>query len=172
MQSVLVIFVVVILASWAAATVALQLPWVRPRLRSSGFSILIPEYRFFAPVPAQGDFHLVFRDTYADGTVGRWTEVCRLQPRHFTDALFNPYKRERKAFFDCVISLSDYRPTEPKLLAVSTPYLLMLNYVRGLPRTLAVTHIEFGIVHSGGWCSPRSTDVVFVSGRHRRSTAA
>src|SRR5205809_5017290 len=140
MEATLAGVVIVILAAWLAATVALQLPRTRRWLQERDVCALLPEYRFFAPRPAEGDLHLLFRDTYADGTVGRWTEICRLKPLRLSHALWNPDKRERKALFDCVVLLLRLRPPQPRALAVTTPYLLLLNHVSSFHRTARPTY--------------------------------
>jgi hypothetical protein len=160
------------LAVWVFATVAIQLPRLRPWLRSRDFCLLVPEYRFFAPRPAQGDFHLLFRDTYINGTVSQWTEVCPPGCRYRRHALWHPYKRQRKALFDSVNSVMELRTQNENaggrmLLEVTTPYLNLLNHVANLPRSPQPELTQFMILQSYGWWSSQESTVLFLSKNHR-----
>jgi len=161
-------FIVVMFGCWVAATVGLQLPGVRPWLRKRDVALLLPEYRFFAPRPAQGDFHLVFRDLYADGTSSQWTEVCSPVTRRLSQALWHPDKRDRKALFDLVVQLNRLHFQEQiSVLETTTPYLLILSYVAALRRTPQPNMTQFMIVASYGWWSNRPPEPVLVSRLHR-----
>jgi len=169
MSSILSVLVVALFALWILATVAQQIPVFRPIFRERDVGLLVPEYRFFAPNPIQGDFHLLFRDIYTDGTAGAWTEVCRLRRRRLLDAIWHPEKRERKALFDAINQLAEVRivgvsPTQTLLL---TPYLLILNYVTAIPRSLPAEFTQFEIMYSYGWGSSRPPAVFLISERHR-----
>src|SRR3954451_23374556 len=156
-------FVIAVLAAWVGATAALQLPRSRVWLRGQPICVLIPEYRFFAPKPVEGDYHLLYRDLYADGTTTAWTEACVLEPRTLLHALFNPAKRERKALFDAVVQLQDLHPKEPRAIAMTVPYLAVLNYVSHLPRTQGPVYTQFSVMQSYGWLSDRPMATVIVS---------
>ncbi len=164
---VLYTLVIALLCLWISGTILLQVPGARQWLQRQDFSLILPEYRFFAPTPANGDLHLLFRDTFSDGTVGGWTEVCTIQPRRLRHALWNPRKRERKALFDAVVQVSSLRPKHPSLLMFTVPYLLILNYVRSLERTTAPATVQFAIVKSNGWVTDQRSEWIVVSGTHR-----
>lgn len=159
--------VISVFAVWVLATIGLQMPKVRPWLRGKAVSVLIPEYRFFAPIPVRGDYHILYQDTYRDGAQSPWTEVCLLQDRRLLDAVWHPDKRERKALFDAVIQLLDLRPKEPKAIALTVPYLVVLNRVARVRRTVPPQSTQFAIMQSYGWHSSKPPAVVMLSAQHR-----
>ena len=68
-------------------------------LRQHDFFGLVPEWKFFAPIPGRGDFHLLFRDFFPQGT----TDGPQLDiggPRRWWNFLWHPHRREKKAAFD------------------------------------------------------------------------
>jgi hypothetical protein len=162
--------VIAMFAIWVVATVGVQLPRLRPWLQARSFSILIPEYRFFAPNPAEGDFHLLFRDIYKDGTTTVWTELCLLKPRRLSHAIWNPEKRPRKALFDCVAqlgaSMNHLGSNNPNALKITTPYLLMLNHVSSMHRTVPGIRTQFIIMQTHGWASEQPASALFTSAPH------
>lgn len=167
-MSAFVSFLVVgFLALWLAMTVGLQLPKVRPWLRSKDWAVVVPEYRFFAPTPARGDFHLVFRDYFADGQTTEWTELLTIGPRHLHHVVWNPSKRERKALFDAVVQILDAKPKNPAMLAVTVPYLLLLDHVSSIARTVHPTATQFAVMHSDGWFGEQAPEALLVSGMHK-----
>ena len=167
MRTLLSYLVIATLCAWVGATLALQAPKLRPWLRGKEISVLIPEYRFFAPKPVEGDYHLLYRDVFADGTATAWTEVCLLRPRTLGHAFFHPTKRERKALFDAIVQLQDLQPKEPRAIAMTVPYLAVLNYVSSLPRTVRPAHTQFAVMQSYGWLSSKPTATVMVSRTHK-----
>ena len=166
MQTIIECTILAMLAAWALGTLLLQVPHTRQWLRERDACLFLPEYRFFAPSPIQGDFHMLFRDTFANGTLGEWTEVCGGRNRRLLDAIWNPEKRERKAMFDAVNQLFELRE-RGAILPLTTPYLLLLNYVAAVPRTVRPKLTEFQIMYSYGWWAERTPDTVLVSELHR-----
>lgn len=95
------------LAVWLSATIAGQHPHstfdrVRERDRTG---MLIPNWKFFAPEPAQHDFHVLHRVLTADGAQTPWQETTRIAPRAWSQLLWFPNRRREKAMFDVCAEL-------------------------------------------------------------------
>lgn len=61
---------------------------------------LIPDWRFFAPEPAQHDFALLRRTLEEDGTETPWENVIDIQPRLWWHGFWFPERRRDKALHD------------------------------------------------------------------------
>ncbi|WP_407287029.1 hypothetical protein [Streptomyces sp. BP-8] len=89
-------------AGWFTAAV---LSWhpnsTLDRLRQyDPFSMLIPNWRFFAPNPARYAYHLLYRTLSTSGEQSRWRPASEITVRTRTQAVWFPRRRESKAVFD------------------------------------------------------------------------
>ncbi|HEV7826885.1 MAG TPA: hypothetical protein VGD11_10455 [Mycobacteriales bacterium] len=90
------------LAAWLAVTALGQHPvglFDRVR-RHDTFGLLIPNWRFFAPEPAQHDFHVLHRVLTAEGTETPWAQTSHIAPRTWVQTVWFPGRRREKAVFD------------------------------------------------------------------------
>src|SRR6266568_2610173 len=81
--------------------VSLVAQWKHERLtaiRSKDLLHLLPNWRFFAPVPARRDYHLEYRLRTVGSQLSRWTRIQILPRRTNRCVLWYPEKRQRKAF--------------------------------------------------------------------------
>lgn len=157
-----------LLAAWllAATICQVQSPLER-RIRSFDYAGLIPYWSFFAPQPGVWDYRLVYRDRLADGSITRWTEIEILDPRRPWHALWNPRRREKKAFHDLVTQLMrESRDTRPEGLILTVPYLMLLNWVSSLPRPSSASGTQFAIVFDYGATSDEAAQPAVVSAMH------
>jgi len=158
-----------LLAAWLVLSVLGQirfgaLYWVRAW---DVFGI-IPMWWFFAPNPARHDFYLLYRDQLKDGSRTEWTEVKIGTNRKWTNLIWNPGRRERKALFDVVTSLAREAATTGDItIQVSVPYLSLLNYVSRLPRTPASELTQFLLMQSEVETYKNPPTAVFMSNLHR-----
>src|SRR6266498_683301 len=90
------------LATWLVATALGQHPHrMFGRIRGHDpIGMLIPNWRFFAPIPAQHDFHLLYRVLTPTGEQTPWTNATNATPRAWSHALWFPDRRRDKAVFD------------------------------------------------------------------------
>jgi hypothetical protein len=186
------------LAAWFALSVLGQVaavrwraPFLRPLealrgLRKYDLFGLIPLWTFFAPRPAWTDFHLLYRDRLADGTLTPWTEVMAIEARRWWHFAWNPRKHERKAVIDVVrmlsrrlfstdraswsaaiVPLTDDKPWVeiPPGVHTSLPYLAILHMVSNLPRLGASDATQFLIMIADAARSGEPT-VMMVSALH------
>lgn len=129
-------------------------------------SFLVPEWKFFAPNPAQGEYHLLFRDQLADGTVTPWTEVTFPHNRRWWNVVWNPEKRANKALFDAIVSLAGEVIACPAGLVASIPYLTLLSYVSRLDRFSTPAFTQFMVLHDFSPFMHREPALVFSSDLH------
>lgn len=149
--------------TWTVLCLFVLFPKLRNSIRQHDLFMLIPEWRFFAPMPAQGDFHLLYRDRFHDGGLTYWTEVQPQTKRRRWNIVWNPGKRERKALFDAINELTSHGP---KAIEGSFAYLTLLNHVSTIPRSASPEYTQFLLMTSYGRDPEREPDVVLISGFH------
>jgi hypothetical protein len=166
------------LTVWFVLSAAGQFSYRRIELlrRWDCFS-LIPIWTFFAPNPGHTDYHLIYRDRSADGKLGVWTEIPLIARRRWFTALWNPQKRGKKIVSDVLNSFGVFfehhenarlpRDEALQLVMLTTPYLIVLNLVSAVPRTLGVQARQFAVVERFGFVSNQPPEPVFVSPFHR-----
>jgi hypothetical protein len=137
---------------------------------------VVPSWRFFGPVPAITDMHLLVRTRHEDGEFGHWREIP-IPPQGRWRAVWNPNRLEDKALNDLgnAISAGSHALRRRMLdadqvqraLQVSQPYLALLSWVMdyvGPP--CAPEFRQFALVGSGADHAVESS-VIFVSRLHR-----
>ena len=127
----------VVLAGWFVVTVFSQHPERGyDRLRSldrTGTGVLIPNWRFFAPIPAMDDQHILYRlasEDHARHT--EWRTAHVIPQRRFVHAFWFPGRRVDKAVFDVASTLlSNAGSMNPLTIeAKSAAYNLVTGFVR------------------------------------------
>jgi len=90
------------LATWWLVTGASHHPLrVFDRFRSfDPTGTLVPNWRFFAPEPAQHDFHILHRVLTAEGEQTPWLETSHIAPRAWVQMVWFPARRREKALVD------------------------------------------------------------------------
>jgi hypothetical protein len=156
----------VLFACWLVLCLVVYVPSVSTTIRRLDQMALIPEWRFFAPNPGRHDFHLLYRDKFADGTLTAWTEVAPITRRRATSLLLNPDRRRNKALFDCTQEFAKHVEARDRALELSIPYLTLLNYVSCLPRSPSPNWTQFLLMWSAGDASDKDPEVLFISGLH------
>jgi hypothetical protein len=112
---------------------------------------LVPMWTFFAPNPGTRDLRLLWRDRLVDGTLAPWHEL--LPPdTGFRRALWNPWKRQRKAVFDAgqlVAQIAAQSGDDP-LVLVTFPFVMLLAAVSAMPASALSLARQFVIVDTAG----------------------
>jgi hypothetical protein len=119
------------LGSWLLATAASQHPHraFDGLRRFDPVGLGLPNWRFFAPEPAQHDYHVLHRVLAADGTQGEWVETSTISPRRWSHVLFFPDRRREKGLFDVASELSGLM-VDPRIdLTRTVPFELLRNAV-------------------------------------------
>src|SRR5579875_757837 len=94
---------------------------------------LIPNWRFFAPVPVRVDYHLEYRLLSRDYKKSSWEKAVPLAPRNNWCFLWHPEKRYRKALNTSINQLKKIAQTSGYIPAVkSYAYLAILYFLQNL----------------------------------------
>jgi len=142
------VVIVAFFIAWAAASLLVLVPRFSPWLRSNDILGLVPEWKFFAPIPGRGDFYLLYRDVYPESTTD-WTEIMVGGKRYWWNLLWNPRRRERKAMLDIARELPrHFKDENREAFPISVPYLTLLTYVSGQPRTVLADKTQFLLMYS------------------------
>jgi hypothetical protein len=151
---------------WAVVSILVLVPKTRSAIRSRDFFGLVPEWKFFAPIPGKGDFHLLFRDLYSEATT-EWTEIAIGGERRWWNFAWHPARRDRKAAFDAARDITSYFAIDlQQQLELSVPYLTFLCYVCGQPRTVTPQQTQFLLLYSEAGYLEGDPQVTFLSSTH------
>lgn len=160
--------------SWVVATATTQDPLrKRPGLRKyDPTGLYLPDWRFFAPRPADADTHLLARDQLADGTMTPWREVAPAQHRRLSHIVMYPSRRIDKAIADASQSVHYYAVADalPKKedIQLSVGYLSLLNFVTNqTPHAAGAVKTQWAIATSTGYDETDDPEVTFLSALHR-----
>lgn len=132
-------------------------------------SMAIPNWRFFAPVPARHDFNVLHRDRLADGTVTSWREEELAVPRSTTQVLWHPRRRVEKALFDVASELFQVseRVDDRRAIQLSVSYLSLLNHVtHRVPHHPGTTAVQFLVARSAAYEDDVPPQLLFLSEWH------
>lgn len=153
-------------AVWLVLTVLVQVPRINAFLRRWDLFCLLPEWRFFAPTPAQHNVHLLYRDEFPDGRLTEWTEAVVVRQRSGWACVFNTEKRGSKALIDAVGELCRHITLKAGLLETSIAYLTFLNYISRIPRIAMPSRSQFMLMRTDHDGSREEDIVLFVSELH------
>lgn len=156
-----------VLAAWGLCCLLVYVPRFGRILRQMDRCFLIPEWRFFAPMPGQSDYHLLYKDWFPGGQSTGWTEVTSLRQRPCWCAAWNPAKRRNKALLDTVSELAQASRSNPDEIVLTAAYLNLLNYVSSLERSASPESVQFLLMHSHGSNSRRDPQMMFKSSLHK-----
>lgn len=112
---------------------------------------LIPIWTFFAPNPGTSDTRILWRERLFDGTISPWHEIAP-PTGGLRRAFWNPDKRVRKAITDVGPGLARRARKQPdsKLVLVSVPFLMVLQYISALPGSPLAESRQFTVVQTSG----------------------
>lgn len=120
------------LSAWMALTLMEQLQkGTRVNRRIDPLSAMIPNWRFFGPLPAMHDCHLLYRDELKGGKMTAWREVNIVEERRIGHMVWHPNRRREKVLFDATEEMKSHisRERDLRKLQLTVPYLLLLSYV-------------------------------------------
>jgi hypothetical protein len=158
------------LAGWFLLTLLSQHPqraFDRFR-RFDATGLLIGNWRFFAPEPAQHDFHVLHRVLRADGVESKWIETNTIPRRRWVQAVWFPDRRQDKAMFDVCSELVVHMGTPGVDMTKSTAYAVLTESVERRVRQDAAggdlpEGFQFVIARSGGYDETVEPDYLIVS---------
>ncbi|MGH9877055.1 MAG: hypothetical protein ACRD5H_05405 [Nitrososphaerales archaeon] len=168
------IIVTVLFSFWFVISVASQFSdKVAAAFPRMSMFALIPAWTFFAPRPGVHDLHLLYRDRAADGTEYTVSYIPTIPGRRWFHAIWNPYKYHNKIVSDCSDSLLEQfhllkkSAREPRIILLSTPYLMLLNIVMRMPSSTDAVARQFIIAQNTQCASRRERDILFISEFHK-----
>jgi len=153
---------------WLVLTIFFQFPKFRDFISKWDPFYLIPQWNFFAPNPLDMDLHILYKDELKDGSLTDWTEIPIIKKRNSFAFIWNPVKRQQKAFFDVTVELVTYgKANGSKTLHNTIPYLLFLNYVSNVKRRYDPITTQFMIMLLPPGTHKRVPQVLYVSPLHK-----
>jgi hypothetical protein len=144
------IAIVVLLSFWWLLSLVSQIKdGPLSRFRSKDIFHLLPNWRFFAPVPARRDYHLEYRTRSPKGLVSRYQRVNLLQERIWLTTLWYPRKRLRKSFNTSIRRILRCKARFGEAAALRcVAYLHLLNYLENSVADSRESAFQFRIITS------------------------
>lgn len=157
-------------AAWLVVSAASQHPDRNfDRLRKlDPARALIPDWRFFAPNPAQHDVHVLYRVVLPGGETTGWELSSELATRSWADFAWLPDRRRDKGLFDICVTMGRMIQSGEAGLTESTPYLLLRNFVarevgRRHAGQLRPCGFQFAMVRHSGYDEDQDLEYLLVS---------
>ncbi|GAB2954752.1 hypothetical protein GCM10027280_49000 [Micromonospora polyrhachis] len=158
------------LVTWFGVTVLSQHPQpLFDRFRRYDITgLLIGNWRFFAPEPAQHDFHVLHRVLTADGEQTPWAETTEIPKRHWRQVVWFPERRQDKAVFDICADLIVHLGQPHIELTKTTAFEVLRDFVElTVRREYAGDRLpkgfQFVIARSAGYDESHDPDYLLVS---------
>lgn len=133
------------------------------------WGVLIPNWRFFAPLPSTQDVHLLHRVLHADGAHTEWEETSVLDERRWWHTVVYPRRRQSKALFDVVaVLLHVAGRTGIEVVGTTPSYRLLESFVEHAVRGRAdgaapPLGFQFAIVRHSGYDEREEPEYLIVS---------
>ncbi|WP_174856197.1 hypothetical protein [Streptomyces otsuchiensis] len=127
---------------------------------------LLPNWRFFAPNPAQHDYHFLYRTLNESGETSDWQPLEVIVGRKPHQVLWFPGRRPEKAVFDIG---SDLLPSLDKgfeVLVHLPSYRMLVAYFRAEIRASGnqdVKGFQFTLARAAGYDESEEPEIIFVS---------
>ena len=162
------IIFILVLAVWLVTSLCAQFKTgFMSRLRGQDLFHLIPNWRFFAPVPARRDYHLEYRTRSREGRVSRYERIELLRERDWVTTVWNPRKRLRKAFNTSVRRIVRCRLRFGETSSLRcVAYLRLLNYLQGIATDSNGYALQFRIVSAADFADDPRPRLTFRSDWH------
>ncbi|GAB3108902.1 hypothetical protein GCM10027160_07420 [Streptomyces calidiresistens] len=143
--------------------------------RRDTFSAFLPNWRFFAPNPAQHDYHFFYRTLNTAGETSGWRPVEVIAGRRLHQILWFPGRRPEKAIFDIGTELLITLDKGFDALTRLPAYRMLVGFLRdeiargeergsrdGNPEH-AVKGFQFTLARAAGYDDSEEPEVIFVS---------
>jgi hypothetical protein len=130
------------------------------------FSALFPNWRFFAPTPAQHDYHFFYRALNEKGETSKWYLVKVIAGRKPGQIAWFPGRRPEKAIFDICSELITALDKGFEELVTLPSYRMLREYLRGLIRREGhegVKGFQFCLTRATGYDESNEPDIICVS---------
>lgn len=133
------------------------------------FSALFPNWRFFAPTPAQHDYHFLYRTLNHEGETSPWRMVEVIAGRKLPQIFWFPGRRPEKAVFDICTELISSLDKGFDHVVKLPAYRLLRAFLRDRIQRAAdvpakdVKGFQFTLVRATGYDESTEPEVIFVS---------
>jgi hypothetical protein len=132
-----------------------------------GLFHLIPNYRFFAPVPIRRDFHLEYRLIKPSLRTTEWRRIQFFSGRTALAILWYPDKRMRKSFNTYVRRIiRTLASSNPKGVKKAVSYLHLVNYLQNRDAVRNSPGFQFRIVSEQTFDEMTRPRLVLISDWH------
>ena len=167
MQSIIEWCFAVLLFTWWIFSFISQFNEKIRKFFGKGIFHLIPNYRFFAPIPIRRDFHLEYRLIKPSLRTTEWTRIKFFSERTTLSVIWYPDKRMRKSFNTYVRRIiKTLSSSNPKGVKKGISYLHLVNFLLNRDAAKESHGIQFKIVSEQTFdelCKPR---LVLISDWH------
>jgi hypothetical protein len=156
-------------AGWYGLSVLQQMEKTKLARKVDPTSMAIPNWRFFAPLPARHDYNVLHRDRLRDGTVTEWREESLATPRSISQVLWHPRRRVEKTLFDVASELFQVSKEidDPRRIQLTVSYLSLLNHIANrVPHADETESIQFLVAHSAAHEERVEPQLLFLSEWH------
>jgi hypothetical protein len=135
--------------------------------RKDTFSML-PNWRFFAPIPATNDYHFLYRVLDADGITSPWRGLDVIENRKPWQVVWFPTRRSGKAIFDLCHEILHVIPRGLAVTARTPAYQMLTEYLRATLRAQdnsphTVEGFQIALARATGYDTSQEPELVFIS---------
>lgn len=156
-------------AGWFGLSVLQQMDRTTLARKVDPTSMLVPNWRFFGPMPARHDHNVLHRVRLADGTTTPWTEESMTVARSWGQVLWHPRRRIEKALFDVSSELFQVSRelSDPRAIQLSVSYLSLLNHLsHRVAHPPDALEVQFLLVRSATYEPEIPPELLFLSEWH------
>ncbi|MFD3658162.1 hypothetical protein [Streptomyces sp. NPDC058620] len=135
-------------------------------VRLDVFSTLFPNWRFFAPTPAQHDLQFYCRTLDESGETSEWVPVEVIAGRRAHQIVWFPGRRAEKAVFDLGAEVMRHLDKGFATARALPGYRILCAHFRaGIERSGAtgVKGFQFTLVRNAGYDDTEEPEIIFVS---------
>lgn len=159
-----------LLTFWAGCSMLRQIdPSSKYIHRLDRMGLVVPNFRFFGPVPSVHDSHLLIRFHLGDGTTGPWRELICREKRRMVHMVWAPHRRMNKGLFDAQVELLTVigMIQDMKRLSATIPYRTLLNLaLHGVEHPTGARAAQFAIARSASHDTSVTPEIMFASDIH------
>lgn len=133
--------------------------------RIDTFSALFPNWRFFAPEPAQHDYHIFYRTLSTVEESSSWWPVNVITGRKPWQIGWFPGRRQEKALFDICSELLATLDRGFEEFTRTPAYRMLREFVRKqvIAKSVDIKGFQFTLVRYTGYDESGDPEIIFVS---------
>jgi hypothetical protein len=120
-----------------------KLTW---RVKEYDIFNLLPNYKFFCPVPARRDYQLYFRSYNGLEMIHEWKRIEVFPKRNFMSWLWNPSKKKVKSF-SRIVQVIGKKYRNKSTVSYGFMYMQLVNYIKSFQTDELIREIQFKITY-------------------------